>query len=129
MFSVISCKKSDNTLIPNTLGGSPGNCAPVSFSGIFAKGVAINSSQTVTVQVDVKSLPSAINISTNIVNGIFFSNPSTNSSFTTLGVQNVVLGASGVSPLSSGTYNYTVTLYRSFLASDISSCSFSLTFN
>ncbi|MDB5200517.1 MAG: hypothetical protein JWO92_2480 [Chitinophagaceae bacterium] len=128
--SIISCKKNSTTtsLDVNTLGGSPGSCTSSTFAGIYTKGVSFNGSQTVTIQVNVKVAPTSIIISTPIVNGVFFSNSSTQSTFTTLGVQNIVLAGQGT-PSNSGTYNFTVTLYRSFSSNDISSCSFSLNFN
>ena len=124
---IISCKKNNTTTQVTTLVGDPGSCVS-SVAGTYTKGLAFNGSQNVTVQIDVKRVPSNVSISTNTVNGVFFQNPSTNLTFTTLGVQNVVIGGTGT-PINSGTYTFIVTHARSFDPSDKSTCTFTLTFN
>ena len=76
------------------LGDSSGNCKPVVLNGIYKQGITATTANTVQVQVTVASV-GAYNISTNSVNGIVFSKTGT---FTTTGVQNVILNASGVPP-------------------------------
>ena len=127
MTSSISCKKNSTTIEVNKLSGDPGSCVS-SAAGTYTKGVAFNGTQKVTVQIDVKRVPSNVSISTDNVNGVFFANNSLNLTFTSLGVQNIVIGGSGT-PINSGTYTYTVTHARSLDPSDKSTCTFSLTFN
>ncbi len=127
----VSCKKYTKTLstttsIRSTLGGSPGACTPAVFAGTYTKGVALTSANTVTVQVDAGTLDGYY-IQTNTVNGVYFNKVGT---FTSLGVQNVVLVGQGT-PANSGAQNFIVTL--SIIAYSVgvsaSTCTFPLTFN
>ncbi|MDQ6755679.1 MAG: hypothetical protein M3004_01975 [Bacteroidota bacterium] len=99
-----------------TLGGSPGNCTPVTPAGTYTQGIALTSSNTVTVQVNVTTV-GAYTISTTTVNGVTFSATGT---FTTTGVQNVVLAGTGT-PTNSGSQTFAVTFGSS-------TCNFSITF-
>lgn len=87
-----------------TLGGAPNACTPSTVNGTYAQNVALTSSNTVTVQVNVTTA-GVISISTNTVAGFSFS-------FTgplNTGVQNVNLVGTGT-PNAAGTQNFTVTL-------------------
>ena len=99
-----------------TLGGSPGTCTPITPAGTYTQGVALTTSNTVLVQVNV-AIVGAYTISTATVNGVSFSSTGT---FTTTGVQNVILTGTGT-PASSGVQNFTVTFGTSV-------CNFSITF-
>jgi hypothetical protein len=99
-----------------TLGGSPGSCTSFTPAGTYTQGTALTSANTVTVQVNVATI-GAYTISTNTVKGVSFSKTGT---FTTTGLQNVVLVGSGT-PTASGSQNFTVTFGSS-------TCNFSITF-
>jgi hypothetical protein len=73
------------------LGDSSGNCKPVILSGEYKQGITVTSANTVQVQVTVASA-GTYNITTDPVNGITFSKSGT---FTSTGVQNITLVASG----------------------------------
>jgi hypothetical protein len=73
------------------LGDSSGNCKPVVLSGEYKQGITVTSANTVQVQVTVASA-GTYNITTDPVNGITFSKSGT---FTSTGVQNITLIASG----------------------------------
>ena len=116
--AAVSCKKSTTPAPdPGSLGGSPGSCTGATTAGTYAKGIALTSSNTITIQVNVGT-PAAYTISTNTVNGVSFSKSGT---FTTSGVQNVVLTGTGT-PLASGAQTFTVTF-------GASTCSFVLNFD
>lgn len=87
-----------------TLGSSAGVCAPISINGTYTQGIALDSTNTVQVQVTVAT-PGAYTISTNTVNGVGFSKSGT---FTGTGLQNVILKGTGI-PVNSGSQNFTVT--------------------
>ena len=97
-----------------SLGGSPASCAGFSLAGIYTAGTIINSSQSVTFDVNVTTIGSYI-IKTNTVNGISFSKTD---SFTNTGSQTVTLMAAGT-PDTSGSFTFTVTNSRG-------NCSFSI---
>ena len=99
-----------------TLGATAGSCTPTSNTGIFMQGVALDSSNKVTVTVNITQ-PGVYNISTNTVNGVSFSKSGT---FTTTGTQTVTLAGSGT-PTSSGAQTYTVTF-------GTSTCTFTITY-
>ncbi len=86
------------------LGDSSGTCKPAVLSGAYFTGVALTSSNTVQLQVTV-AVPGTYNISTNTVNGVSFSKSGT---FTSVGVQSVVLTGSGT-PTNSGNSDFAVT--------------------
>ncbi|MDQ6762946.1 MAG: hypothetical protein M3015_10015 [Bacteroidota bacterium] len=85
------------------LGDSSGTCKPVVLSGTYSAGVALTSLNTAQFQVTV-AVPGSYTISTNTVNGVTFSRSGT---FTSVGVQTVVLDGSGT-PVNSGVFDYTV---------------------
>jgi hypothetical protein len=99
-----------------TLGGGPGTCTPVTPAGTYTQGVALTSSNTLQIQVNVTTL-GAYTITTNTVNGVNFSKSGT---FTTTGIQNVILTGSGT-PTNSGSQNFAVTF-------GTSTCNFAITF-
>lgn len=99
-----------------TLGASAGVCSPASTTGTFTQGVALTSANTATVQVNVTTA-GTYTISTNTVNGVTFTSSGT---FTTTGVQNVILTGSGI-PAASGSQTYVVTFGSS-------TCNFPITF-
>lgn len=100
-----------------TLGGAPGSCTPIVLAGTYTQGVALTSSNTVQVQVNVATTGS-YTIATNTVNGVSLTGSGT---FTTTGLQNVILTGSGT-PVSAGSQNFIVTFGSS-------TCNFSITFN
>ncbi len=99
-----------------TLGASAGVCTPVTTAGTFTQGVTLTSTNTATVQVTVTTI-GTYTISTNTVNGVSFSKTGT---FTTTGVQTVILNGSGT-PVNSGNQNFTVTFGSS-------TCNFTINF-
>lgn len=86
-----------------TLGGSPGGCTGVVPSGSYDVGVAMNSSNTATIDVTVTT-PGSYQISTNNNNGVVFT---ASGVFTATGPQQVILSASGT-PTASGPFDYNV---------------------
>lgn len=80
------------------------NCSGIITSGTFAPGIAMTSTNTMTVPVIV-NYPGAYTISTNIVNGINFTATGT---FTAKGSQNVVMTATGT-PATGGSFTYALT--------------------
>src|SRR6185503_18694845 len=99
------------------LGDSSGNCKPVILAGQYDQGIALNSTNTVQVQVTVATAGS-YSIKTNAVNGVTFSKTGT---FTSTGVQTVMLTGSGT-PINSGSQNFTLSYGNSL-------CNFKITFN
>ena len=98
------------------LGSTSGSCTPVVFSGSYTKGIAMDSSNNILVQVNItKAGP--YTISTNLVNGIKFSSTGT---FVVAGMQNVLLQAVGI-PVNAGNQVFTVTFGSS-------NCNFTLNF-
>ena len=86
-----------------TFPGAPGACTVATPNGTYGVGIALNSSNTLTVQVNVTST-GVYTISTNTVNGISFSGIG---AFSSTGVQNVTLAGSGT-PTTAGANNLTV---------------------
>lgn len=80
-----------------TLAGSPGSCTGGTSQGTYTAGTALTAANTITVSVNVSAL-GAYNISSAPNNGMTFSRAGT---FTTTGVQNVILNGSGT-PTSAG---------------------------
>lgn len=74
-----------------SLQGSPNACSNVVAQGIYTQGTALNSSNTISVQVNVTAVGSYA-ISTGIVNGINFSG---SGNFISTGLQNVTLQGNG----------------------------------
>lgn len=99
-----------------TFGGAGGFCSGATTAGTYMQGLLTNTSNTVTVSVNV-TVPGTYQITTTNVNGISFS---ASGIFSAVGTQPILLTASGT-PASSGTFNYPV-------SGSISSCSFSITF-
>lgn len=95
-----------------TSGGSD-SCVAPTISGVYTAGVALNSSNTVTVRVNV-TRAGTYTITTATSNGIYFS---VSNSFNTTGLQTVVLQGYGT-PLQTGTYHY---------MAGFNSCTFAIT--
>src|ERR1019366_7066379 len=98
------------------LGDSSGSCKPVILAGTYAQGIALTSINTVQVQVTVATA-GTYSIKTNTVNGVTFSKTGT---FTSTGIQNVILTGSGT-PTISGDQNFTLSYGNS-------QCDFKITF-
>lgn len=87
---------STGTVAVFSLSGSPDTCTQVIVAGTFTKGVPLTATSKVTLVVNV-STPGTYNITTNTLNGYSFAGTG---SFSTTGIQPVVLTASGT-PLAS----------------------------
>ncbi len=98
-----------------TLAGSPNACTGASVQGIFTAGVAANSTNTATIQVDVTTA-GTYSISTTAVDGITYTASGT---FSSTGAQSIDLLASGT-PTASGSFNVPISVGSS-------NCSFQLT--
>lgn len=85
------------------LGDSSGKCKPVTLAGTYSQGVALDSSNTVQVQVIVAKT-GTYSIKTNTVNGVSFSKTGT---FPSTGVQNITLTGSGI-PMNPGDQHFTL---------------------
>ncbi len=90
-FITVNVLNSAATIAAFTLVGGPGVCAAASASGSYTQGVALNSSNTLTVSVNVATL-GAYTLGAVSTNGMFFTSTGT---FTTLGPQNVTLNGGG----------------------------------
>ncbi|MFT3911677.1 MAG: carboxypeptidase-like regulatory domain-containing protein [Ferruginibacter sp.] len=101
-FNVTTIPSSTNAVY--TFGGSPVACILANLSGSFTAGTPVNSQNGVYIEVDVIA-PGAWNAETNIANGFNFSG---GGYFTTTGVQQIYLNASGT-PTNSGTYTFVPT--------------------
>ena len=86
-----------------TLGGAPGGCTGASASGTYTQGVALTSSNTLTVSVNATAL-GAYSLAASSANGMTFT---TSGTFTVLGSQPVTLVGSGT-PTTSGAATITV---------------------
>lgn len=84
-----------------TLDGAPGNCEGSQVQGNYKQGVAVNSSNVVSLAVNVTTA-GTYSISTNSTNGVSFSGSGT---FTTPGLQFIQLTATGT-PVTAGTFAY-----------------------
>jgi hypothetical protein len=96
--------------------GAPGNCLPVTVSGTYHAGTALDASNFVTLQVDVLTTGSYI-IATDTQNGFSFSAAG---SFTATGIQNIVMQATFTDPFIATTSTFTP-------QPNISTCRFSVT--
>jgi len=105
-----------STTATGTLGSAADTCTPVTLAGTFTQGIALSASNTVEAQVNIIT-PGTFTITTNNVNGVSFSK---NGTFTSTGVQNVILEGSGT-PIDAGLLNFTVTF-------GTSNCTFSINF-
>ncbi|MEP6614961.1 MAG: hypothetical protein ABJA57_00210 [Ginsengibacter sp.] len=104
------------TASTGNLGSAAGSCTPVVISGSYTKGIAMDSSNNILVQVNVTKAGN-YNISTNLVNGVKFSS---SGSFAITGMQNVLLQAVGI-PANAGNQVFTVSY-------GAGGCNFSLNF-
>lgn len=84
--------------------GSPSSCMVDSLVGPFVKGVALDTSSKVIIEVNVTTIGNYF-VSTNQVNGYSFSGTGT---FTTTGIQMITLNATGT-PVNASTDIFTVT--------------------
>ena len=98
-----------------TLQGAPNNCNPGSTQGTYSAGVATNSSNTATINVDVTTV-GTYSIVTTAVNGVTFTASGT---FSGPGAQSIILNASGT-PAAEGSFTIPVTVGST-------TCSFPLT--
>ena len=98
------------------LGSTAGSCTPIGISGSYTKGIAMDASNNILIQVNVTNAGN-YNISTSLLNGVKFLSIGT---FTTAGMQNVQLQAIGI-PTNAGNQVYTVGF-------GLSSCNFTLNF-
>lgn len=105
-----------NSAAIGTLGTTAGACTAATPSGTYQQGVPLDTSNTVQVLVNITTI-GTYTISTNSVNGTSFSKSGT---FTTTGVQPVILRGTGI-PLNSGSQTYTVSFGSS-------NCTFSITY-
>ncbi len=109
LINMCSCQKEflgpetanvDSTAV-FSLVGAPGNCSNVSPAGLYKKGIALNTANTITVDVNVTKIGNW-SASTNTVNGILFSGASR---FVTTGNQIITLQSAGL-PAQAGTYDF-----------------------
>ena len=100
-----------------TFAGAGGTCTGGGHGGLYMAGIATTSSNTDTVSVNVTLLGN-YSITTTSVNGISFS---ASGAFTTLGIQNVILIASGT-PAAQGAFDFP-------LSGASQGCAFSITFD
>ncbi|HMG67499.1 MAG TPA: hypothetical protein VK588_07430 [Chitinophagaceae bacterium] len=98
-----------------TLAGAPAACTGATVQGILSAGVAANSTNTATIQVNVATA-GTYSISTTAVNGVTFSASGT---FSATGSQSVTLSANG-SPTAAGSFSIPLT-------AGSSNCSFQIT--
>jgi len=103
-YAAIKVSKDTGVWASYTLQGAPDNCLNATVSGDYIKNVDVDTSNYVTVNVDV-TIPGAYAITTNQINGYFFSSAG---SFTNTGVQSVKLLASGI-PGAAGTNQFSIT--------------------
>jgi hypothetical protein len=114
-ISVITLPGGSGGTAVYALQGAPNNCNPGSTQGTYAAGIATNSSNTATVNVDVTTV-GTYSIVTTAINGITFSASGT---FSGAGAQAIVLNASGT-PTAEGSFTIPVTVGST-------TCSFPLT--
>ncbi|MEO7522884.1 MAG: hypothetical protein ABIT58_02255 [Ferruginibacter sp.] len=100
-----------------TFGGNPGACTGATLNGDYQESIAVLSSNTATLNVDV-STAGLYTIATTTSNGIIFS---ATGLFTTTGPQTVTLIASGT-PVAAGPFNFLV-------SGGSTSCSFTIIFD
>ena len=114
-FSVTALPGASGGTAVYTLQGAPNNCNPGTTQGTYAAGIATNSSNTATVNVDVAAVGTYA-IVTTAVNGVTFTASGT---FSGPGAQAIVLNASGI-PTAEGSFTIPVTVGST-------TCSFTLT--
>jgi len=98
-----------------TLAGSPSACTGATVQGIYTAGIATNSTNTATIQVDVTTA-GTYSIATSAVNGITFA---ASGSLSSTGTQTITLISNGT-PTASGSFDIPISIGSS-------SCSFQLT--
>lgn len=91
-----------------TLNSSGTACANIVPNGTYTQGIALTSSNTIQVEVNV-STAGSYTIATNTVNGVSFSGTG---NFTTTGVQNIILTGTGT-PIDSALFTYSVSFKSS----------------
>ncbi len=96
-FLTVTVLNSTVTVSSFTLVGGPGVCVAATASGTYKKDVALNSTNTLTVSVNVTT-PGAYTLGAVSQNGMFFTSVG---NFTILGLQNVTLNGGGI-PTTSG---------------------------
>lgn len=101
-----------------TLAGAPANCANATVSGVFEVGKPLDSTNKVSVSVDVTT-PGRFSMTTGTVNGMTFAFPQ--GTFLTTGTQIVVLQGSGT-PATEGPATFPI-------SADGTSCSFTVDVN
>ena len=114
-FSVTALPGASGGTAVYTLQGAPNNCNPGTTQGTYAAGIATNSSNTATVNVDVATVGTYA-IVTTAVNGVTFTASGT---FSGPGAQAIVLNANGI-PTVEGSFPILVTVGST-------TCSFTLT--
>ena len=114
-FSITTLPGGSSGTAVYALQGAPNNCNPGSTQGTYAAGIATNSSNTATVNVDVTTV-GTYSIVTTVVNGVTFTASGT---FSGTGAQAIVLNASGT-PTAEGSFTIPV-------AVGSTTCSFPLT--
>jgi len=114
-FSVTALPGASGGTAVYTLQGAPNNCNPGTTQGTYAVGIATNSSNTATVNVDVATVGTYA-IVTTAVNGVTFTASGT---FSGPGAQAIVLNANGI-PTVEGSFPILVTVGST-------TCSFTLT--
>ena len=98
------------------LGAGGGNCTPITIAGVYRQAVALGSSNTVQIEVNVTT-PGDYTITTDAVNGVSFSKSGT---FTVAGVQSIFLTGIGT-PVNPGIQAFAITF-------GASTCNFNVTF-
>ncbi len=102
-FISVNVLNSSASIASFSLVGGPGVCLAASASGTYKKDVPLNSTNTLTVSVNVATL-GAYTLGAVSANGMFFTSVGT---FTTLGPQNVTLNGGGT-PATAGAISVTV---------------------
>lgn len=122
ILSLFSCKKDDSNGA-NTGGtsfysfaGAPSDCETPVIAGSYSVGTPMTSANTITLKVNVNT-EGTWGVNTTSANGVYFSGSGT---FTTRGVQNIVLTANGT-PARTGVF--------SFVPATNNTCNFSISFS
>lgn len=85
-----------------TVQGEGGNCRAPEINGIYTAGIALQSSNTITLQVNVTATGN-YTLTTNVADGIQFSS---SGNFSATGPQTIILEGSGT-PITAGTFSFT----------------------